>query len=181
MRERNGLESTLAVDPEPSGITQLLRPLMQGAVERPATTDDVPGLVIGRLLALVEQGRIALVTYEGQASNGALRALSIVDLRGAHVGREVLLGFERRDASRPVVLGVVQGQPALPIPEMPGQVTLDADGQRMIVAAQTELVLQCGKATVSLRHDGRIEIRGETILTEAAAANRVRGGTVELN
>jgi hypothetical protein len=76
---------------------------------------------------------------------------------------------------------VLQGQCGWPIPKAPAQVTVEADGERMVVVAQQELLLRCGKASISLRHDGHVEIRGETIVTHATAANRVRGGSVELN
>ena len=180
MQEEDQLEDALLGDAT-CDVTELLRPLMQAPAERPAPTDDVPGLVIGKLLALVEEGRTPLVTYPGQSTPGALMARSVVDLHSVHVGQDVVLGFEQGRGACPIVLGVVQGQAALPFPQEPGRVTVDADGQRMVVAAQKELVLRCGKASVSLRCDGRVEIRGETVLTEAVTANRVRGGTVELN
>jgi hypothetical protein len=166
-------------EPDSFDAASLLRPLMREPVGSPHGGLD--GLSIGRLLALVEQGRTPLVSYTGQPGTGALRARSVVDLHGGHVGQDVVLGFELRDPSRPIILGVLRGQSGWPLSEPPGQVSVDADGQRMVVVADRELVLRCGKASVSLRHDGRVEIRGETILTQAAGPNRMRGGSVELN
>ena len=157
----------------------LLRPLMQESVG--ASGGGLDGLSIGRLLALVDEGRTPLVSFAGQPGTGALRARSVVDLHRSHVGQDVVLGFELRDPSRPIIMGVVRGQSEWPLSETPGQVTLEADGQRMVVVADRELVLRCGKASVSLRYDGRVEIRGENILTQAAGPNRIRGGSVELN
>jgi hypothetical protein len=159
---------------------ELLRPLMQQSAGASASAFRA-GLVVGRLLALVEEGRTPLVTYAGQPGHAALKARSAVDLHGAHVGQDVVLGFDLEDSTRPIVLGVLQGQPGWPLPKAPGQVSIEADGQRMVVTAQHELVLRCGKSSISLRSDGRVEIRGESVLTQAAAANRVRGGSIELN
>lgn len=179
MSEREPQPGVGVDDPEICDAESLLRPLMREAVGPPTGGSD--GLLIGRLLALVEEGRTPLVAYAGQPGNGALRARSVVDLHGNHVGQDVVLGFELRNPSRPIILGVVRGQSGWPLSQTPGQVTVDADGQRMVVVADRELVLRCGKASVSLRHDGRVEIRGENILTQAAGPNRIRGGSVELN
>jgi Domain of unknown function (DUF6484) len=180
MSEREQFEVIAVEEVAACDAAELLRPLMQGPAAR-ATEAAGSGLLIGRLLALVDEGRTPLVEYPGQPVPAALKARTTVDLHGAHVGQDVVLGFEQQDPTQPIVLGVVRGQPGWPLPEAPGQVTLEADGQRMVVTAQRELVLRCGKASVSLRHDGRVEIRGESILTDATAANRVRGGSVELN
>ena len=58
---------------------------------------------------------------------------------------------------------------------------VQADGQHLLLQAREEMILRCGKSSVKLRADGRIEIRGDTIISEAVRANRVRGGSVELN
>jgi len=49
------------------------------------------------------------------------------------------------EAGAPIVVGVPRGQEACPLPERPHAVEVDADGQRMIVAAKAQLVLRCGK------------------------------------
>jgi hypothetical protein len=163
-----------------TAAARLLGPLMQEPVGR-LTQAAVSGLLIGRLLALVDDGCTPLVTYAGQPTCGGVRARNTVHLHSGHVGHDVVLGFELLDPTRPIVLGVVQGQPGWPWAEPPMQVTLEAGGQRMVVVAERELVLRCGKASISLRHDGRVEIRGENILTQAAGPNRIQGGSVELN
>lgn len=43
------------------------------------------------------------------------------------------------------------------------------------------LVLRCGKASISLREDGKVVIRGTEIVTIASRSNRVKGGSVEIN
>jgi len=158
----------------------LLRPLMQQPAGGSASVRRA-GLIIGRLLALVDEGRNPLVSYAGQPGHAALQARSAVDLHGAHVGQDVVLGFDLDDPTKPIVLGVLQGQGGWPLQRTPGQVSVDADGQRMVITAQRELVLRCGKSSILLRADGCVEIRGESILTQATTANRVRGGSVELN
>lgn len=160
----------------------LLRSLVQAAGQ--AAPSAPAGVTIGRLVGFIDAGRTPLVWFDGMAGAQALAARSVVDLHGALVGRDVVLSFERADPARPVVLGVLADQPGWPqaaAGPKPAQVEVDADGRRMVVSARDELVLRCGKSSLLLRSDGRIELRGETIVSQAADVNRVRGGSVQLN
>ena len=47
--------------------------------------------------------------------------------------------------------------------------------------ASRELVLRCGKASVTLTSDGAVRIRGTDVLSRASATNRIRGGNVQIN
>jgi Domain of unknown function (DUF6484) len=157
--------------------------LFRNLVERsPVLGTRAPGaLVIGDLLGLADDGCTALVVHPESDTSVALRARSVVELQDVHVGRQVLLAFLQGDPSSPVVVGVLTGQPVVPSGDLAGAVALEADGQRVVVSAQHELVLRCGKSRLVLRSDGRIELRGETVTTHATRANRIRGGSVELN
>ncbi len=59
--------------------------------------------------------------------------------------------------------------------------TARVDGRRVVVEAEDEIELRCGKASLILRRNGRILIRGAHIETRAEGKNRVRGGSVEIN
>lgn len=158
----------------------LLLPLLH----RPATAPHAPPVlaapVIGELLALAE-GAIPLVRHPLQASPTALRARSTVDLHGAHIGRSVLLVFEQGDAERPVVVGVLRDEAGWPLAEAPAQVQVDADGQRLVVSANEQLVLRCGKASITLTKGGKVLIEGSYVSSRSTGVNRVKGGSVQLN
>ncbi len=147
----------------------------------PGHGSALPVLVFGQLVALADEGRCPLVAYEGMPSAAAVRARSLVDLCGRHIGQTVALMFEMGEPMLPVVTGLLQGTPGWPQADLPAQVEIEAGGSRMIVSARQELVLRCGKASITLTADGRVEIRGETIRTQAIGANRICGGSVELN
>lgn len=147
--------------------------------------DDVPlafasrteGVALAELIALDGAGG-ALVALDGDAGSHA--ALSIVDLRTEQLGRRVVVAFERGEAARPIVIGLVRGDDdGLLCQRAPRSVSVD--DQTLTVVAQQELVLRCGQSSISLRRDGRIEIRGETLLMQSTGANRIRGGSVQLN
>jgi hypothetical protein len=92
-------------------------------------------------------------------------------------GREVVLTFENGDLRRPVILGLVQ--PAVVATAPASDVTLD--GQRMVLTAKEELVLRCGKASITLTRAGKVIIRGAHILSRSSGANRIKGGSVQIN
>ncbi len=168
--------------PESATVAEadLLSPLLQ----RPATAPGTPPLltapVIGELLALTD-GPTALVRHPHQADAAALRARSTVDLHGAHIGRSVLLVFEQGDPARPIVIGVLRDQGGWPLADAPAQVQVDADGQRMVVNAREQLVLRCGKASITLTKAGKVLIEGSYVSSRSTGVNRVKGGSVQLN
>jgi hypothetical protein len=43
------------------------------------------------------------------------------------------------------------------------------------------MVLQVGKASITLTKDGRIVIRGADVLTRSSGSNRIKGGSVSIN
>ncbi len=166
----------------PAAEQDLLAPLLRGEVGAPAMpAAPIHGVLIGELVAIADDGRQPLVCYPGQAGSAALRARTTVDLHGPHVGAPVLLMFDRGDPGLPIVTGVLREGVGWPLPDAPAQVEVDADGERMIVSAREQLVLRCGKASIRLTKSGRVEIKGETIVSQATGANRIRGGSVQLN
>jgi hypothetical protein len=57
----------------------------------------------------------------------------------------------------------------------------DVDGRRVRVTARDEIVLQCGSASVTLRRNGRVVIRGTYVETQSDGTNRIKGGQVRIN
>jgi hypothetical protein len=43
------------------------------------------------------------------------------------------------------------------------------------------LSLKCGDASIDLRADGKVMIRGEDVLVRAKGTKRIRAGTVSIN
>lgn len=159
-------------------------PAWQALLAAPAQlrTGPLPGVVVGELLALTDGGYTALVRYAGQPGSAAIAARSTVDLHGAHIGKRVTLVFEDGDANKPLVTGVLREPGAgWPLAEAPAQVEVDADGERMVLSARQELVLRCGKASITLTKAGKVLIQGSYVSSRSTGVNRVKGGSVQLN
>lgn len=146
-----------------------------------ATNTPITGVRIGELLALADEGRTPVVRYPGQPGSQALTARSTVDLHGLHIGQPVVLMFENGEPTHPIVMGVLRGQAGWPLAEQPAQVEVDTDGQRLIVSAKEQLVLRCGKASITLTQAGKVLIDGTYVLNRSSGVNRIKGGSVQLN
>jgi hypothetical protein len=101
--------------------------------------------------------------------------------------QQTVVLFENGDRSRPLIVGFIEPiepqsagtQPAEP--ERAPCVEADVDGKRVRVTAQDEIVLQCGSASITLRRNGRVVIRGTYVETHSDGTNRIKGGQVQIN
>ena len=169
------LESPQVPDADAGDGAALLRTLVAAS----AQSGNASGLIVGELLGLAE-GQ-PMVRWPGAAEPTAIRARTIVDLHGAHVGRPVVLMFENSDWSRPIVMGVLCEGVGWPLDQRPGQIDVVADGERLIVSAREQLVLRCGKASITLTKAGKVLIEGEYVSSRSNGVNRIKGGSVQLN
>jgi len=162
--------------------------------EVPATR--VSGSRVGVAVAFDDTG--LYVDYPDNP-HGKLAARSAValdaSLAAAAAGerRQVLLTFEAERSDRPIIVGWMHrvpkpsiAPPALPpagpdTPRpVPGFVPV-VDGKRLVLEAQDEVVLRCGEASITLRRNGRLSIRGVFVETRARFVNRIKGGSVQIN
>lgn len=134
-----------------------------------------------------------LVDYPGN-SHGPLAARVVATLDPATLARaiaehqEVLVLFAEGDPTRPMLMGLLQIPSPSPILEAILEETLaresqqvEVDGRSVLIEGRDEVVLRCGKSSLTLRRDGLVILRGVNIRTEADELQRIRGGTVRIN
>jgi hypothetical protein len=142
------------------------------------TVPPLNGVVIGVLVGLNEK-RQPVVAFPGNPRpNGAI-AKSTIQFTIQDVGFEVALLFENGDPMLPMVIGRIQN-PEHKAKESP-RVTADLDGERLILKADREIVLKCGKASITLTRSGKIILRGNYLLSRSSGVNRIKGGSVQIN
>jgi hypothetical protein len=139
-----------------------LAQLLAVPVAAPLDSIRIDGIRIGRLVGFADNGSVPLVTYAGQPGTAALRARSTLDIHGAHLNRDLALMFEGADPCSPIVVGCLQDAGSRPLADRAGQVEVDADGQRLIVTAKDQIVLRCGKASITLTKEARSSFRVRT-------------------
>jgi hypothetical protein len=147
----------------------------------PAPGSGFTAPAVGRLLGfdLLDQPLVAkLKACQGQV----LVARSTMPLRQAMIGREVLVVFDSGDIQAPIIVGVLepQGLREQPVAPEPG-VTVQADGERHVITAECEIVLRCGKASLTLTRAGRVIIEGQSILSRSAGYNKIKGAVIDIN
>jgi len=102
----------------------------------------------------------------------------MVVLNESDAGSEIALVFENGNPTKPVILGRLQSH-AAETPANPVNVSLD--GEQVTLSAKNEIVLRCGKASITLTRAGKIIIRGAYLLSRSSGVNRIKGGSVQIN
>jgi hypothetical protein len=104
--------------------------------------------------------------------------------RAVGAEQEVLLVFEGERADHPILVGLVESQRLREVgrSEAPMR-TVEAlvDGDQVVVEGRDEIVLRCGEASITLRRNGRVVVRGTYVETRSEGVNRIRGGAVQIN
>ena len=100
----------------------------------------------------------------------------------------VVVLFEGGDRSKPLIVGFIESlQPSPTVTVDPCAaadapiIEVDVDGRRVKLTAQDEIVLQCGQASITLRRNGRVIVRGTYVETHSEGTNRIKGGQVQIN
>jgi len=136
--------------------------------------DHIDGIMIGVVQGF--EGGVPLVAFPGNVSEHPVAARTLIALSPAHVGCEVALQFEQGQPDRPLILGrIIAPDAAEDTPE------IFSDGKRVEITGQERIELRCGKASIIMEADGHITIRGSYVVNHATAANRIRGGSVNIN
>jgi hypothetical protein len=82
------------------------------------------------------------------------------------------------DETQPLVLGLLEAPAAL---GDAAQRTSERKPETLRIEAGRELVIECGEAKITLRKDGRIEIRGTHLVSRSSGPNKIKGGSVFIN
>lgn len=137
----------------------------------------IDGVVIGILLN-VSESHSPVVAYQGCPSATGLAARTTTALSPEHVGTQVALMFEAGDPASPLIIGRIQ---RLPEPPKSADVIAQLDGERLELHAEREIVLRCGKASITLTREGKVIIRGAYLSSRSSGVNRIKGGSVQIN
>ncbi len=163
---------------EGGGAPTLLELLLaDGPTSPPPLAARVDGIVVGRIAA-VEGPGAARVTFPG-APEGGFSARAMTPLSESDKGCEVALLFEAGDPRRPIVMGKMVSP--LAAGEAGDDTEAAADGRRVEIKADQEIVLRCGESSITLTRSGKIILRGTYVLSRSSGVNRIQGGSVEIN
>ena len=138
----------------------------------------MPGVTIGWFAGFDDSG-LPLVQASMEGDAAAIVAKTVCTLAPGDFGRQAVLNFENGDPQKPVILGLLQS----PAPDAPVEpsVSITLDGEQLALTAKNEIVLRCGKSSITLTRAGKVLIRGAYVLTRSSGVNRIKGGSVQIN
>jgi hypothetical protein len=191
--EVSNLEQVTEVDKE---IQQVFsKPVNQSYRSTPISgvrnENRIYGVVIGEVFDITDEAgdQKIFVNYPGNPYTTPLMALTTVKLNSADSGKQVVLSFDQGNPLRPIITGVLQNTES-PIEELAldvskelgaNQVKAKVDDDQVTLSAEKEIVLQCGKSSITLTKAGKIIIRGEYLLSRSTGVNKIKGGSVQIN
>jgi hypothetical protein len=160
-------------------------------VDFPARTDSITQPRAGRLVVRDHAGEV-WVEWAGAAPRPAKYLATVPRgelLNRDNHGREVLLVFEEGDVQRPVIVGLMGSilDELVQLDCRPEEVQaakpcrVKIDDETLTLEAEREVVLKCGKGSITIRRDGKIIIKGTHILSRSSGPQRIKGGHVEIN
>lgn len=141
----------------------------------PAAT-RLDGVVIGVLLDVPEASS-PVVAFPGCPSETGIAANTTTVLAREDIGTQVALMFVGGDPSRPLVIGRIQRLPEA----RQAPAVAHIDGERLEFSAEREIVLRCGKASITLTREGKVLIKGAYLSSRSSGVNRIKGGSVQIN
>jgi hypothetical protein len=150
----------------------------EATFDLPAAAARPAEIVIGRVVGLGAQGE-PIVDFPGNPAGAPVPALATARYDLAPPGAAVALMFLMGDPARPLALGVVapQGDPhpaeAASEPDMPPEC--------LTLTAGREIVLQCGRASITLTRAGKILLRGAYVSSRSSGMQRITGASVHIN
>jgi len=147
---------------------------------------------VGSVVAAGPEGSV-LVDFPGNTRGPiAARVSAMIDApmlaHAAEQRQQALLMFEDGNPALPILLTLLATPSATPLIdavleqsaiEPPREAVVD--GERVVIRGQEEIVLECGRSSITLRRDGKIVLRGTDILTVASGVQRIKGGKVQIN
>lgn len=153
--------------------------LMQALLgSRPLVAEaPIQGVLVGLLHDFDAAGQPRIV-IPGRIEQPCV-ARSICLLSAGQEGRQCALLFENGDLSQPLIMGLLH-EPVITVHTV-GAVTAVQEAESFSVEAERAIELRCGKASLRLSSDGRIELRGTTVISHATGLNRIRGASIKLN
>lgn len=182
--------STDAKNPsdEPTGTVESdpIAELMQAPVIRDGNTpaSSIPGLISASVVGVSAAGCPLVKMPDRDEPCEATPVWMEPEPDWAHcAGLQVVVGFENGDTGKALLVGVL-GRPAK-LKEAPqtGDEAASPQASEDVVkiASEKELVLECGKAKIMLRADGRIAILGGYVISRSSGVNKIKGGSVQIN
>lgn len=165
--------------PSTGSFEAILAQPSRAAASNEKDTEVIHGIVIGTLAGISTSGTPE-VRYPGSPSSKALQALATQPVTNEDLGRELALSFVDGNPRQPVILGFLH-QAGAARADSAESVDVDVDGETVTLTGKQQIVLKCGKASITLTRAGKVIIKGAYLSSRSTGVNRIKGGSVQIN
>lgn len=159
--------------------TMLSKSSKLGKIEAPDNS-HINGVVIGTLSDPAKNGQ-PRVNFPGNPCARPVKAISTEKISSKDRGREVALSFVEGNPQQPVILGLIENPAKARDTGLEENVDVVVDGRRLTLTAGKEIILKCGKASITLTKAGKIIVKGAYLSNHSTGVNRIKGGSVQIN
>lgn len=151
----------------------------------------ISGIRIGSITDITDQGHV-FVDFAGN-HYGPLSARFAGSMEAKlrkifeAADHKVLLVFEDNNPKLPIIIDTIcdsidEASEKNPVAfQMDESENVFIDGKRVTFDAKEQIVLRCGKSSITLTRAGKILIRGAYLLNRSSGVNRIKGGSVQIN
>jgi hypothetical protein len=162
-----------------------------------ANTSSEPALAcatthLGQIVDILGDDQVSVVIPGKMGTIAARLAVPVTRARlqeAINSRRGTVILIDSQASPCAIVLGLLEpiapeAFPAAPTDrpeEKPQVVEADVDGKRVRIVGHDEIVLECGSASITLRRNGRVIIRGAYVETDSTGTNRIKGAAVRIN
>ena len=155
------------------------------------TLERIEGVRVGKIVSVDESGQ-AFVDFPGN-TQGLVSARLTNSIKPemlqktVSADKDVLLVFENNDPGLPIIMDTLYSlvdeitESSTIALEVERTKDVLIDGKQVTFDAKEEIVLRCGKASITLTKAGKVLIRGAYVLNRSSGTNRIKGGSVQLN
>ena len=143
---------------------------------------------IGKIIEINFKGQ-AFVDFEGNPYLKPILARTLLDkINKSNCNDEnVLLFFQNGDPGLPIIVGLIHNafspettEKEISFPE-DKSLNVKMDQHNVIIEANEQIILRCGKSSVTLKKDGKIIVKGTNIISRASGNQKIKGASVQIN
>jgi hypothetical protein len=137
------------------------------------TTVPMNGIMMSTIIHIEDPHVLIVRTLDGHEFTATpTNAVPWELCKKAHAnGAHAMIIQDPRDEHHAIILGLMR-------PSAPAAITTN---QHVIIKGDDQVEISCGKASITLASSGKVVIRGTNILSRSSGANRVKGGSVQIN
>lgn len=160
--------------------TMVLEPWVEHDGEAVGGSGAASPMLVGQVLETTSPDYPGRVKIRWESTDGIAREGWLAVVRGLELAESDTVLLQRpANGSDWLVTQAMASECDIP----GGRTSLDArvDGKRITIEGRDEIVLKCGDASITLRRNGRLVIRGTYVEARSRGTNRIKGASVLIN